>query len=83
MRFLFSPYLFFYFGFVVKGAWILFIYFFSCMSISKYFRGGETNIYIYIYIGRKCKQKVGSVSKDILTKKGSQGKSLSKEEVLN
>ena len=25
-------------------------------------------------------QKVGSVSKDILTKKGSQGKSLSKEE---
>ena len=28
-------------------------------------------------------EKVGSVSKDILTKKGSQGKTLSKEEVLN
>ena len=41
---------FFYFLFVVKGAWILFIYFFSCRSISKYFRGGETNIYIYIYL---------------------------------
>ena len=27
--------------------------------------------------------RVGSVSKDILTKKGSQGKTLSKEEVLN
>ena len=33
---------------VVEGAWILFIYLFSCKSISKYFRGGETNIYIYI-----------------------------------
>ena len=27
-----------------------FIYLFSCRSISKYFRGGETNIYIYIYL---------------------------------
>ena len=27
-----------------------FIYLFSCRSTSKYFRGEETNIYIYIYI---------------------------------
>ena len=27
-----------------------FIYLFPCRSISKYFREGETNIYIYIYI---------------------------------
>ena len=33
--------------FVVKGVWLFFIYLFSCRSISKYFRRGETNIYIW------------------------------------